>query len=30
MRLGLPLATGDRKLEAAAKRVGVVMVGGTR
>ena len=30
MRLGLPLATGDRNLEAAAKRVGVALVGGTQ
>jgi predicted nucleic acid-binding protein len=30
MRLGLPLATGDRKLGAAAERVGVVLIGGTR
>jgi predicted nucleic acid-binding protein len=27
MRLGLPLATGDRDLKAAAERVGVVLVG---
>jgi predicted nucleic acid-binding protein len=27
MRLGLPLATGDRALEAAAKRAGVVVLG---
>jgi hypothetical protein len=30
MRLGLPLATGDRKLGAAAARVGVVLIGGTQ
>ena len=28
MRLGLPLATGDRSLRAAAKRVGVVLLDG--
>jgi predicted nucleic acid-binding protein len=28
MRLGLPLATGDRSLRAAAKRVGVELLGG--
>ena len=28
MRLGLPLATGDRSLEAAAERVGVVLLRG--
>ncbi|HSA79828.1 MAG TPA: type II toxin-antitoxin system VapC family toxin [Geminicoccaceae bacterium] len=27
MRLGLPLATGDRKLKAAAERAGVVLIG---
>jgi predicted nucleic acid-binding protein len=30
MRLGLPLATGDRELGAAAERVGVVLIGGTQ
>ena len=30
MRLALPLATGDRNLQAAAKRVGVVLIGGTQ
>ena len=30
MRLGLPLATGDRSLKAAAKRVGVVLIDGTQ
>jgi predicted nucleic acid-binding protein len=30
MRLGLPLATSDRKLGAAAERVGVVLIGGAR
>jgi predicted nucleic acid-binding protein len=30
MRLGLPLATGDRGLRAAAQRVGVVLVGGAQ
>ena len=30
MRLGLPLATGDRGLGAAAKRVGVVLLGGAQ
>jgi predicted nucleic acid-binding protein len=29
MRLGLPLATGDRSLSAVAQRVGVVVIGGT-
>ena len=28
MRLGLPLATGDRKLRTAARRVGVALLGG--
>ena len=28
MRLGLPLATGDRKLRTAARRVGVGLLGG--
>jgi predicted nucleic acid-binding protein len=30
MRLGLPLATGDRSLRAAAARVGVVLLGGAQ
>ena len=30
MRLGLPLATGDRNLGAAAERVGVVLIDGTQ
>ena len=30
MRLGLPLATGDRKLGAAAERAGVVLIGGAQ
>jgi predicted nucleic acid-binding protein len=30
MRLGLPLATGDRKLGRAAARVGVAPLGGAR
>jgi predicted nucleic acid-binding protein len=30
MRLGLPLATGDRSLKAAAKRVGVILIDGTQ
>jgi predicted nucleic acid-binding protein len=30
MRMGLPLATGDRKLAAAADRAGVVFVGSAR
>jgi predicted nucleic acid-binding protein len=30
MRLGLPLATGDRGLSAAAQRVGVVLLGGAQ
>jgi predicted nucleic acid-binding protein len=30
MRLGLPLATGDRGLRAAAQRVGVVLLGGAQ
>ena len=30
MRLGVPLATGDRALAAAAARTGVVLVGGTK
>ena len=30
MRLGLPLATGDRSLKAAAQRVGVVLIDGTQ
>ncbi len=30
MRLGLPLATGDRKLRTAAQRAGVVSLGGGR
>jgi hypothetical protein len=29
-RRGLPLATGERNLEAAADRVGVVLIGETR
>ena len=28
MRLGLPLATGDRDLKSAAARAGVVLLGG--
>ena len=30
MRLGLPLATGDRRLRAAAERAGVVLLGGAQ
>ena len=30
MRLGLPLATGDRRMRAAAKRVGVDLLGGAQ
>jgi predicted nucleic acid-binding protein len=30
MRLGLPLATGDRELAAAAERVGVALLGGAQ
>ncbi len=30
MRLGLPLATGDRKLRTAAQRVGVGLLGGSQ
>jgi predicted nucleic acid-binding protein len=30
MRLGLPLATGDRSLRAAAERAGVVLLGGAQ
>jgi predicted nucleic acid-binding protein len=30
MRLGLPLATGDRSLEAAARRAGVPVLAGTQ
>ena len=30
MRLGLPLATGDRSLRAAAERVGVVLLDGAQ
>lgn len=30
MRLGLPLATGDRSLRAAAERAGVVRLGGVQ
>ena len=30
MRLGLPLATGDRSLRAAAQRVGVLLLGGAQ
>ena len=30
MRLGLPLATGDRSLGAAAERTGVVLLGGAQ